>query len=497
MCYVSLSSKGESIYQATYQTMLDRLNESGFAKTSLTGTYPGMFIRDASIQVMAHLAEGDMQCAKRILQYMAAYHRAINADYGVHVICDLAEEEWFDYQDVIAEDVVIDECAEKVFSLPDSLNDTYIVSVEIPLQVQGELSGQDTVTATLYKGETMVDEITHAMISTEKIKETFRFCLPVEACDLDSPYAIKISASCPTRVFSAQNTIRVGVQKNIDACSWRIQPDGHYMWMNAFAMFALKSFQENECFIRKVYPFMVDYCKYFFNDSNYMHVNGLICNPMYEHTRNGRYWNCYDLMTNMFASEASHKMSQLALLLSDKENEAYFSLMATALAESIHENLVYQMDGVKIYTEMIALDEGGRIVPGFSFVSLAPVACDWYAADSTIVSNTYAMYRKYGTERYHNRYDMLVACRELDDGRWHELYYNHVIGKGLAWEIYYLWKTEQNERLQQMLDFMDTYSRDVYPEVWDRSGNISDSANQEQASWLLYEMARITGRCSD
>ena len=67
--YVKLTEKGQSIYDATYQTMVDRLHENGYAQTSLTGAYQGMFIRDASIQVMAHIAEGDLEMAKSILSH--------------------------------------------------------------------------------------------------------------------------------------------------------------------------------------------------------------------------------------------------------------------------------------------------------------------------------------------------------------------------------------------------------------------------------------------
>ena len=92
MNYIQLSDKGASLYKATYQTMLDRVSENGFAQTSLTGAYPGMFVRDASIQVMAHIAEGDYEYAKRILQYMVAYHRALKAEYAVHVMNGLVKK---------------------------------------------------------------------------------------------------------------------------------------------------------------------------------------------------------------------------------------------------------------------------------------------------------------------------------------------------------------------------------------------------------------------
>ena len=64
-----------------------------------------------------------------------------------------------------------------------------------------------------------------------------------------------------------------------------------------------------------------------------------------------------------------------------------------------------------------------------------------------------------------------------------------MIGKGLAWEIYYHYLHGHTQRLDEIMSFIDDLSRDTYPEVWKNDGTISDSANQEQAGWLLYEIA--------
>ena len=68
--YVKLTEKGQSLYDATYQTMLDRTHDNGYAQTSLTGAYSGMFVRDASIQVMAHIANGDYAAAELVIREM-------------------------------------------------------------------------------------------------------------------------------------------------------------------------------------------------------------------------------------------------------------------------------------------------------------------------------------------------------------------------------------------------------------------------------------------
>ena len=140
------------------------------------------------------------------------------------------------------------------------------------------------------------------------------------------------------------------------------------------------------------------------------------------------------------------------------------------------------------------LTKGGKVYKGFSFVSLAPIAADWYAVDEEIMANTYEMYLEYGSEKYgsHNMLTMVAVLNDQDETIARG---NHVIGKGLAWELYYLWKTGNTERLKDMLAFVEERSRQTYPETWINTGALADSANQEQASWMLYEMARICGIC--
>ena len=88
--YVTLSKIGEELYKATYDTMLDRTEEDGYAATSITGAYGGMFVRDSSIQVMSHIANGDLDYAASILRFITAYHIATGAEYACHIMAPIA-----------------------------------------------------------------------------------------------------------------------------------------------------------------------------------------------------------------------------------------------------------------------------------------------------------------------------------------------------------------------------------------------------------------------
>jgi hypothetical protein len=385
--------------------------------------------------------------------------------------------------------------------LSSSLNSKFVTSAKLYLAAVGESAATDTVTVTLYKGDRTVSAVTRPVstLGAEAAAHEFRFCLPNEDLKADEAYSIGVSASRAGSVkwFGTEKdgatllSYRVGCSEVVPL-STKIQVDGNYMWVNAFAIFAQEGGEQYADFVDAFYDQMADYTRYFI-ENGYIHENGLVYNPSYEHSRNGRYWESYDLITNCFASEAMHKMGELASKLGMKTDAELFSKTADSIAAAVHSEMISEFDGKPIYTELIALDEDGAIYKGFSFVSLAPIASDWYAVDEEIMANTYNSYVKIGTEKY-SGIDMLGVVIELDENDKVTRIGNHVIGKGLGWELYYLWKTGNTERLNEVLSFVDKRSNDIYPEVWRNNGTLADSGNQEQASWILYQVARITGK---
>ncbi len=805
--YVTLTANGERLYDATYQTMLDRLMPNGYASTSLAGgAYAGMFVRDSSIQVMQHIAQGDMNEAKRILQYMTAYHKILKRDYALHVMNPLVDHEQYDYMtgwmkapaanrgsraiaaqtaanmglylimlpehqaaqkvklffdtikevkicldvhatagtlklsigksagddsiasaaldiakvgsgqkwcvfdfdvpvsveagetyfftvgaadtngavvavgmlggggaynyDVpalggwqeeshslayeirsdlsivgeenaitqqfttqgdrietitvaltIAADTTLravlsdangnavkrltvpaktgkivldmdgltvdegkvyglklwtdggaatwdlgttagdafrgqddqpmgDSFALSVFpeysgtrlgasvivggetvattDLPDELTSKYVTSASLYLSALGEIGAEDTVTVSLYKGDVVVDvqALPLSALTDKAMSYYFRFCLPVADVAAQAAYSIRVSAS---RENSVQWYGLAGEGNSVQMLSYRVgcsnvrflsdknQVDGHYMWVNSFAMFALEAAKKcpgvYDDFIKTAYPFMVDFAMYYFThevapveapfcDGRYLNAEtGLLYNPSYEHSRNGRYWRSYDLITNVFASEAMHKLSLVAQMYDTAENAAKFQTLADDLAAAIHKNLTCEFHGKTIYAEMInteVLPEFGiepGMIKGFSFPSLAPTAAEWYALDKKMMQDTYEAYLEVGTEKYAG-VDMLAVVVELDKNDNAVFWGNHVIGKGFAWELYDCWINGDEKRVAELMDFMERSSKHLtyIPETWGRGGGTSDSANQEHANWILYTLARVTGK---
>ena len=658
--FVQLSSIGESIYAKSYESMVNRLLPNGYAPTSINGAYSGMFVRDASIQVMSHIINGDMDMASSMLKFIAGTHIAMHAEYAIHIMNPLEAEEKVDYRGKVGDSVSslshgaalylinrpVHACAQSftaasnqiaeinvflstsgaggslvlglgtdkddeslgkvtipiteatsgfitfkfetpvrvtsgqdyvftVYATEDAKNvvafgqtgtstmpsynydsaayngwiqekhtigfevrasaagdedaapeaadiayktttpgtvtfdaaaqGKYLADIIVYLSSEGEIAEGDTFTFTLKSGSNTVDSQTFSCqeLNAGSAKAfKLQFHLPLFSLDSDDPYTLTLETSKPGSVAwygTDENHLSyIAGVCTIQPLSRNIQVDGHYMLVNAYAMFALADDGTYADLVEELYPLMSGFADYFINSdrSDYLHDNNLLYNPSYEHSRKGRYWQDYDLITNCFASEALHKMSAVAKKLGEGADEEEFDTYADVIAAGVHQNLTSEINGKKIYTELIALDEDGKVYKGFSFVSLAPVACEWYAMDEEIMANTYAEYRRLGTERY-GAYEMLPVVVELNDNDERVSSGNHVIGKGLAWELYYLWSTGNTERLTQMLRFIDTNSVTTYPEVWVKNGTISDNANQEHANWLIYMVAKISGKAKN
>ena len=371
--YNLYSVKGETLYQNTYQSMIDRIEEDGYTHTSITGAYDGMYGRDTSIQIMAHVAQEDYNTARTLLNYMVNFHKNKNLKHVAHTMYS-----------------------------------------------NGNYSQNDQVDATFF--------FLHA-------------------------------------------------------------------WYQ-FATLAPNNAQ-NKAFIEGSYAKVKEFANYYL-DAGYLHSNyNLLFNPCFEHTRDTSYWQSYDLLTNVYASQSLHEMAEY-FKKTDAVNAKKWEDAATKIAAGVHKNLTVELDGSLMYAELRgrsqkAIDKDAnakeKFVAGFSWVNLAPMGCDWYAANPEILEHTYQMYLKYGACRYYRKYIMLDACTNFNIEQKNPLRTgNHVIGKGLAWEMLYCAKMGYMERIGELCGFLEENSDKMYRETWAFSGGGADTGNQEQASWLLYAL---------
>lgn len=273
--------------------------------------------------------------------------------------------------------------------------------------------------------------------------------------------------------------------------SYMDQPDGNYMLILAWARFVMEA-APNAAFIQQTYPTIKKFANYYLDTPGYWNEElHLMRNPSTEHTRSGRYWEAYDLITNVFASQALHELASFAQQHGDSDGAQKWSAVAGQLAAGVHEHLVADVDGQKVYAELIAIDEDNKFYPGFSWINLAPVAAQWFATDAELLHHTYKAYQHYGSSSY-DGHVMLDACVDIPGVSSNTCSYKHVIGKGLAWELKYNAEIGDLEKVKDIMAFIDTHEKNLmYPETWTIIGEQADPGNQEQTSWMIYMLAKV------
>ena len=366
--YNTYSVKGEELFAATYESMVTRTAADGYARTSLTGAYPGMYCRDSSIQIMAHVQNKDFDLARKILTYLTNYHRNNNHSYVIHVIGD---------------------------------------------------------TPSLYK-----------------------------------------------------------------------QADATFFFLHAWYLFATTAPKtaETKAYIEGSYDMVKRFADYYLDGGNLNNQYGLLYNECFEHSRDGSYWQSYDLITNVYASQALHELATF-FASTDPAHANKWQTAADQMVQGVHTHLVTQVDGKTMYRELIGRsykqlekDPATAMTPytGFSWVNLAPMGCDWYGTNEEILANTYELYKTYGSYLYYRRYQMLDVCTMFDANKRPIKNATHVIGKGLAWEMIYCHKIGDTKRLIELTNFVEEFSDTLYRETWLPGGGGNDTGNQEQAGWLLF-----------
>lgn len=214
------------------------------------------------------------------------------------------------------------------------------------------------------------------------------------------------------------------------------------------------------------------------------------------------YFNGYDLLTNIYASQVLHELVALFAASNALEAEMW-SQYAELLREGVHAHLTAEVDGKRVYMEMLALsrDDGRtyhniphrRSYIGFSWVNLSVLGLGWYGADAQIVKNTYEAYKKYAYVPYFDAYPMPEHSSMLHDDGTCTFRVDHVLGKALAWELIYCHDIGDTAREAQILEFIERFSDQMYRETWKYAGGGSDTANQEHASWMICAVQYAAG----
>lgn len=662
MDFYKLSEKGDRLYKDTYATLTGRTRKNGYAATSLNNAYRGMFVRDSSLQVQAHIANGDMDYAERILKYIIGYHVNTDQPHAIHIMPEVRKSEIYEggkniptsiqkikanpaldgshflvsgpglyricsptneaYQEFacpfnsissvtlstsincnegafvleIKESVMGETLGRSVIPANCKKTSTLTFNFDTPVKIQkgktycfalkteggasfvvrgeihtdihpsytldtavsGEIrklsntlyylikpcceleddkdiaecyrepvfecnqnssvvvNGEHTVTLgardkilltaeifaksetqqgqfslVLKKGDKEIGEVffDNSEIFGKPTLVTAEFCFPLFKISDEGEYTLTLKSKDDIIWYSPETSW--GYASDVTPYSTMIQVDGNYMLVNAYCHYLLENF--NEEFAVETYEYMKKIALRYVTDEEFVLENGLIRDYHYEHSREGRYWNCQCLITNVFASEAFHKFAKVARIMGNTDDAVVFDSYALQVKEAVDKVLICDFRGKKIYGELIGIDKNDWFCKGFSFVSLAPVAADWFGADKDVTNNTCEEYFKTGEGEICG-HKVTLCTTTFDENDVQTELSNHAIGKGIGWELYHRFTRDDKEGIDKIMAFMDECSGDTYPEVWRLDGSLSDSANQEQASVIVYEVARITGK---
>ncbi|WP_217594004.1 hypothetical protein [Cohnella sp. GbtcB17] len=275
------------------------------------------------------------------------------------------------------------------------------------------------------------------------------------------------------------------------------QPDGHYQLLLAWADYVqLADDRETE---RKYYPLVRDFAFYYLKAPYFDPKLNLLWNPAYEHARENVHMSVYDLLTNQFAVQALTKVAGVARRLADDETASLLENNAGALQAGIERGLTaLDEDCRPVFGELRGRDSADRLLPGFSFVNLAPIPAAVPGAEEK-TRNTLQAYERQGSFMW-GEFRMLhtyITPNTTNAGA-------QVIGKGLAWACYFYATSGDWNRLSLLQEWLETYNTvPLFGEAFNflpfsrGEAYIQDGGNQEQASWFIWAQAQIRRLASE
>ena len=219
---------------------------------------------------------------------------------------------------------------------------------------------------------------------------------------------------------------------------------------------------------------------------------GLVRNVSLEHSREGRMWDTYDILTQSFMGAALEAMIPVAERRGDTKHGNLWKRRLENLRTAIATHMVRELNAKTVYLEMrLPNSDSGVPFEGMGWLNLSPVAAQWEALDGQILRNT------------------VQALRARDLVTWHGLKYlgtdwlpgtgpsPQVIGKGVGWEVDYARREGEWARIVEWFDFIEAVNvAPIYLEaanyVADKdTWQLQDPGNGEQCAWWCWSMARL------
>lgn len=284
------------------------------------------------------------------------------------------------------------------------------------------------------------------------------------------------------------------------------QPDGAFHVINAWARFVLSGKASPE--LEEEYYEYITWMLRILLDQPYFYYNvnaeeggadwptsalRLVLNPAFEHSREGRRWQTYDILTQCFGGAALEAMQRVAEKRGDTANAAYWSRRLELLRQGVDAHMTKMVDGKRVYLEMLLPDGGwGKPFDGMGWPNLGTVAAQWQPLEPEVLDNTVALLRQ-----------KLWRPAPCTDGKFYlaesftgqDSVNPDVFGKIIGWDIAYSVEKQDYAHILDWVDFISEVNRDdVLAECYhlqDGAWTYLDPGNGEQCLWWCWGMALV------
>ena len=555
----------KTLFQNTYESLFHRVAPDGYLPESLTGAYPGMFPRSASAFVFMMLEKHQWETAKKVLRYVLQATRLSHLQWVPHVIgpANISVSPLIDSANPgqILHTIVLYNLkapnfggAQPFQALSGKL---YGVDLWLSGQAQGKIQ-VEVVRSPTDRHPLAVSIISASLLSQQGGWMRMQFQKPVTlqkgaTYDLrvrlqghgsadwwglnnvsKNPYGGCYSYDKPplgwrfhsnylTAFALNYGTLQYKRATVIPVISNSDQPDGQYSIVLAWARYITDT--HDSAFENATYDQVARLADLAIGPP-YLNIDtslttDLVRNPCFEHSREGRFWDTYDLLTQVFTAEAWRKMIPIAKARGDVWHVQKWQNALNELQYGIRNYLTRRLHGKLIYAEMRLPDGyGGKIYQGLSWVNLSPIAARWGGVNPNILRQTVAGYRKCATFLWDGY--RILGCEwnppgirhiyTINKSGWtivrkpisHARISHALIGKQWAWAFLYAIQQKQWGRACHMLQFLkQAYKTPVllatFPKAnpwpvfaecfWFRPDGkvaISDPGNGEQCSWYCW-----------
>jgi hypothetical protein len=501
-----------ALFASTYASLRDRVEDRGYAPTSLKGYYGGMYTRDASVNALALTMGGDFPQARAILRYVLAYTAASGQPTIPHRVFPMRDTPVASAQQDVADDQVatLGQGHAVTRALPGP---AFVTAVDAWLSRSGATSG--TLTAVLQAvqdgrpGEVRTATMPAGEVPATGGWVTFRFPPPLLGTPPVDGYTLTLSSTGPSEQVTWWGSDGAGPSFRERTHDFRLsgydawdEVDEKYSVLLAWARYVQANPSDRD-FVTETWPWVRRYADYHLTRPGYLSdALDLIRNPILD---DESYHDVYDLLTNTVTAQALHELAPVADRLGDGVAAARWTQVADRISSGISRNLVTEVDGRRVYGAWYDGRDPSRFSVGWTFVNLSPIAFSWYGMDPEIMADTLAAYRLHESRDW-SGVRMLSSMSDYGFTGHNDW----VLTKAVAWEWAQVHRDGDRARVEELDRFLRTYYPDVtqpISEGWilDDDGNlrITDPGNQEHASWYAVMMlatypglAGHPGRCA-